>query len=165
MILRHHSTQVFITILNLIASLLYLLIHIAPSTSAYPSTQPSPPVFQMTPSVPFAPLANPVKILVGLDQMYPPEKFFAHLNARVAFQSGPQHRDIQKYSTRMSLLHCSLTGSTLNWIDRLPQFYKKDWSSSLLIFEKKTGKNMHTMLISKRFRLFKKMLKMYDIIQ
>ena len=49
----------------------------------------------MIPSIPFARLANPIKILVGLDQMYPSEKFFAHLNARVAFKGGPQHRDIQ----------------------------------------------------------------------
>ena len=63
-------------------------------SSSYPSF-PFPP----TPSVPFAALSDPIKLFDGLDHTYPPEKFLAHLNARVTFQLGPQPVDIQSYLT------------------------------------------------------------------
>ena len=79
----------------------------------------------MTPSVPFAALSEPIKLFDGLDHTYPPEIFFAHLNARVTFQLGPQPIDLQSYLTwhsrRMFLLYCPLTGTASNWYDRLPQ--------------------------------------------
>ena len=88
----------------------------------------------MTPSVPFAALCDSIN-LDGLDHTYPPEEFLALLSARVIFQLGPQPLDIQSYLTwhsrRMSLLCCSLTGTSSNWHDRLPQVDKNDWSSFL----------------------------------
>ena len=84
-------------------------------------------------------MSDPIKIFDGLDHTYPPEKFLAHLSARVTFQLGPQPVDIHSYLTwhsrRMSLLYCSLTGTASNWYDRLPQVYKDDWSSFLQIFK------------------------------
>ena len=71
-----------------------------PSTSAFPFSPPSsqtPPIFQMTPSVHFAALSDPIKLFDGLDHTYPPEKFLAHLSARVTFELGPQPLDIQSY--------------------------------------------------------------------
>ena len=104
-----------------------------------PSSYSSFP-FPTTPSVPFAALSDPIKLFDGLDHTYPPEKFLAHLSARVTFQLGPQPVDIHSYLTwhsrRMSLLYCSLTGTASNWYDRLPQVYKDDWSSFLQIFKK-----------------------------
>ena len=93
------------------------------STSTIPfnssSLQPFPP-FPTTPSVPFAALSDPIKLFDGLDHTYPPEKFLAHLSARVTFQLGPQPTDITSYLTwhsrRMSLLYCSLTGTASNWV-------------------------------------------------
>ena len=82
----------------------------------------------ITPSVPFAALSDPNKLFDGLDVTYPPEKFLAQLSARVTFQLGPQPTDLFAYSTwhhrRTSLLYCSLTGTALNWYDRLPQTYR-----------------------------------------
>ena len=120
------------------------------STSTIPfnssSLQPSPP-FPNTPSVPFAALSDPIKLFDGLDHTYPPEKFLAHLSARVTFQLGPQPTDIHSYLTwhsrRMSLLYCSLTGTASNWFDRLPQVYKDDWSSFLQIFKKQFYSQKH----------------------
>ena len=72
------------------------------STSTIPfnssSLQPFPP-FPNTPSVPFAALSDPIKLFDGLDHTYPPEKFLAHLSARVTFQLGPQPTDIPSYLT------------------------------------------------------------------
>ena len=72
----------------------------------------------MTPSFPFAALSDHIKVSVSLDHTYRPEKFLAHLSARVTFQLGPQHIDRQSYLTlhsrRMSLLFCSLTGTASN---------------------------------------------------
>ena len=120
------------------------------STSTKPfnssSLHPSPP-FPTTPSVPFAALSDPIKLFDGLDHTYPPEKFLAHLSARVTFQLGPQPVDIQSYLTwhsrRMSLLYCSLTGTASNWFDRLPQVYIDDWSSFLQIFKKQFYSQKH----------------------
>ena len=82
-----------------------------------------------------------------MDHTYPPEKFLAHLSARVTFQLGPQPVDIQSYLTwhsrRMSLLYCSLTGTAYNWYDRFPQVYKDDWSSFLQIFKKQFYSQKH----------------------
>ena len=111
-------------------------------SSSYPSFP-----FPTTPSVPFAALSDPIKLFDGLDHTYPPEKFLAHLSARVTFQLGPQPVDIQSYSFwhshRMSLLYCSLTGTASNWYDRLPQVYKDDWSSFLQIFKKQFYSQKH----------------------
>ena len=111
-------------------------------SSSYPSFP-----FPTTPSVPFAALSDPIKLFDGLDHTYPPEKFLAHLSARVTFQLGPQPVDIQSYLTwhsrRMSLLYCSLTGTASNWYDRLPQIYKNDWSSFLQIFKKQFYPQKH----------------------
>ena len=111
-----------------------------------PSSYPSIP-FPTTLSVPFAALSDPIKLFDGLDHTYPPEKFLAHLSARVTFQLGPQPVDIQSYLTwhsrRMSLLYCSLTGTASNWYDRLPQVYKDDWSSFLQIFKKQFYSQNH----------------------
>ena len=80
-----------------------------PSTSAFPFNPPSsqpPPVLQMTPFVLFATLST--KLFDVLDHTYPPEKFLAHLSARVTFQLGPRPLEFQSYLTwnsrRMSLL-------------------------------------------------------------
>ena len=129
-------------------------------SSSYPSFP-----FPTTPSVPFAALSDPIKLFDGLDHTYPPEKFLAHLSARVTFQLGPQPVDIQSYLTwhsrRMSLLYCSLTGTASNWYDRLPQVYKDDWSSFLQIFKKQFySKNTHIMLKLEPFPLLKKIMKM-----
>ena len=111
-------------------------------SSYYPSFP-----FPTTPSVPFAALSDPIKLFDGLDHTYPPEKFLAHLSARVTFQLGPQSVDIQSYLTwhsrRMSLLYCSLTGTASNRYDRLPQVYKDDWSSLLQIFKKQFHSQKH----------------------
>ena len=111
-------------------------------SSSYPSFP-----FPTTPSVPFAALSDPIKLFDGLDHTYPPEKFLAHLSARVTFQLGPQPVDIHSYLTwhsrRMSLLYCSLTGTASNWYDRLPQVYKDDWSSFLQIFRKQFYSQKH----------------------
>ena len=111
-----------------------------------PSSYPSPH-FQMPPSVPFAALSDPNKLFDGLDHTYPPEKFLAHISARVTFQLGPQSVDIQSsltwHSRRMSLLYCSLTGTASNWYDRLPQVYKDDWSSFLQVFRKQFYSQSH----------------------
>ena len=115
--------------------------HSNPHSSSFPTIPPShfQPI-QPTPSVPFAALSDPIKLFDGLDHTYPPEKFLAHLSARVTFQLGPQPLDQQSYLTwhsrRMSLLYCSLTGTASNWYDRLPQVYKNDWSSFLQTFKK-----------------------------
>ena len=94
----------------------------------------------MTPFVPFAALSDPIKLFDGLNHTYPPEKFLAHLSARVTFQLGQPPIDLQSYLTwhsrPMFLLFCSLTGTASNWYDRLPQVYKDDWSSVLQIFKK-----------------------------
>ena len=112
------------------------------SSSSYPSFP-----FPTTPSVPFAALSDPIKLFDGFDHTYPPEKFLAHLSARVTFQLGPQPVDIQScltwHSRRMSLLYCSLTGTASNWYDRLPQVYKDDWSSFLQIFKKQFYSQKH----------------------
>ena len=111
-------------------------------SSSYPSFP-----FPTTPSVPFAALSDPIKLFDGLDHTYPPEKFLAHLSARVTFQLGPQPVDIQSYLTwhsrRMSLLYCSLTGTASNWYDRLPQVYEDDRSSFLQIFKKQFCSQKH----------------------
>ena len=111
-------------------------------SSSYPSFP-----FPTTHSVPFAALSDPIKLFDGLDHTYPPEKFLAHLSARVTFQLGPQPVDIQSYLTwhsrRTSLLYCSLTGTASNWYDRLPQVYKDDWSSFLQIFKKQFYSQKH----------------------
>ena len=68
-----------------------------PSTSAFPFKPPSsqpPLVLQITHSDPFAALSDPIKLFDGLDHIYPPEKFLAHLSAR---------------------------GTASNWYDRLPR--------------------------------------------
>ena len=77
--------------------------------TAYPPLQPlhppqslAPPHFpiqQPTPSVLFAALSDPIKFFDGLDHTYTPEKFLAHLSARVYFQLGPQPLDQQSYLT------------------------------------------------------------------
>ena len=76
--------------------------HSIPSISTVPfnpfSSYPSFP-FPTTPSLPFAALSDPIKLFDGLDHTYPPEKFLAHLSARVTFQLGPQPVDIQSYLT------------------------------------------------------------------
>ena len=128
-------------------------------SSSYPSFP-----FPTTPSVPFAALSDPIKLFDGLDHTYPPEKFLAHLSARVTFQLGPQPVDIHSYLTwhsrRMSLLYCSLTGTASNWYDRLPQVYKDDWSSFLQIFKKQFySQNTHIMLKLKPFPFLKRIMK------
>ena len=83
-----------------------------PQTSTHPfktvTSQPPLLVLPMTPSVPFAGVLDPIKLFDGLGHTYPPEKFLAHLSARVIFQLGSQPLDIQSYLTwhsrRMSLL-------------------------------------------------------------
>ena len=71
------------------------------------------PIQQPTSSAPFAALSDP-QTFDGLH----PEKFLAHLNARVTFQLGPQPLDQQSWhSRRMSLLYCSLTGTASNWYE------------------------------------------------
>ena len=74
--------------------------------------QPPQPVLQMTPSVLFAAASDPIKLLDGLDQLYPPETTIAHLNAGITFQLGPPPLDLQSYITwhtrRMSLACYSL---------------------------------------------------------
>ena len=124
--------------------------HPIPPTSTVPfnsSSLYSSLHFPTTPSVPFAALSDPIKLFDGLDHTYPPEKFLAHLRARVTFQLGPQPVDIQSYLTwhsrRMSLLYCSLTRTAANWYDRLPQVYKDDWSSFLQIFKKQFYSQKH----------------------
>ena len=51
-----------------------------PTTSTFPFNpppfQPPPSVFQMTPSVPFAALCDPIKLFDCLDHFYPPGKHF-----------------------------------------------------------------------------------------
>ena len=93
-----------------------------PSTYTFPFNPPpsqTPPALQITPSIPFAALSNPIKLFDGLDHTYPSEIFLAHLGARVTFQLGPQPLNIQSYLTwhsrRKSLLYCSLTGTASNW--------------------------------------------------
>ena len=118
------------------------------STLAFnPSSTYSSIPFPVTPSVPFAALSDPIKLLDGLDHTYPPEKFLAHLSARVTFQLGPQPVDIHSYLTwhsrRMSLLYCSLTGTASNWYYCLPQVFKDDWSSFLQIFKKQFYSQKH----------------------
>ena len=49
----------------------------------------------MPPSVPSASFSDTIKLFDGLDHTYSPEKFLAHLSARVTFQLGPQPTDIQ----------------------------------------------------------------------
>ena len=120
----------------------------------------------MTPSVPFAALSDPIKFFDGLDHTYPPEEFLAHLYARVTFQLGPQYIDLQYYLTwnsrRMSLLHCSLTGTASNWYDRLPQVYKDEWSSFFhFLGNNSVLKSTQTMLKLKLFPLSKMIMKMF----
>ena len=102
--------------------------------------------------------------------MYPPQKFSAHLSARVTVQLGPQLLDIQtcvtSHSRRMSLLYCSLTGTASNWYDCLTYVYNNEWSSSLPVFENNCIlKHMHTMLNLYHSLLSKKILKMLDIVR
>ena len=63
------------------------------------TSQPPPPVLQMTPSVPFAALPNklPIKLSDDLDHTYPSGKESVKLilSPRVTFQLGPQPLDIQ----------------------------------------------------------------------
>ena len=59
----------------------------------------------MPPSVPFIALSDPIELFDGLDHTYPPEKFLAHLSARVTFQLGPQPVDIHSYLTMLILNH------------------------------------------------------------
>ena len=70
-----------------------------PSNSTYLFNPPSSQPLQMTPSVPFASLSDPIKLFDGLDHTYLPEKVLAHLNAHVTLQLGPQFLDIQSYLT------------------------------------------------------------------
>ena len=49
----------------------------------------------MTPSFRVAALSDPIKRFDGLDYTYPLKIFLADLSARVTFQLGPQHLDIQ----------------------------------------------------------------------
>ena len=84
-----------------------------PQTPTHPfitlNSQPPPPGFPMTPSVPFVATLDPFQLFHDLDHTYPPEKFFAHLSARLTFQLGPHPLDIQSYLTwhsrRMSPLY------------------------------------------------------------
>ena len=77
------------------------LIHSLPTTSL---STPS--------SIPFASLADPIKLFDGRDHTYPRETFLAQLSARVTFQLGPQPQNLTDYtiwhSRRMSLLYLSL---------------------------------------------------------
>ena len=68
-----------------------------PSNSILPFNPPSSypsPHFQMPPFVQFAALSDPIKLFDGLDHTSPPEKFLAHVSARVTFQLSPQPIDL-----------------------------------------------------------------------
>ena len=71
------SIVIFQPLFNLLLYLLTLFHHFTYPFNLPPS-QPSPSVFPMTPSLPFAVLPDPIKL------------FLAHFSARVTFQRGPQ---------------------------------------------------------------------------
>ena len=149
----HRTTLIFLSILLFKTSPLILsnplqtpLIFFPPTSTLAFNPSSTYSSFPVTPSVPFAALSDPIKLFDGLDNTYPPEKFLAHLSARVTFPLGPQPVDIHYltwHSRRMSLLYCSLTGTASNWYDRLPQVYKDDWSSFLQIFKKQFYSQKH----------------------
>ena len=142
-----------------------------PQTSTHPfntlTSLPSSPGLLMIPSIPFAALSDPFKLFDGLDHTYPPEKLLARLSARVTFELGPQHLNIQPYLTwhsrGISLLHCSLTGTASNWYDRLPQEFKNDLSSkfsknNFIVKSMQIMPNLRHFLSLKKVRMFDTML-------
>ena len=101
-----------------------------------------------------------------LDHTYPPEKFLAHLSARVTFQLGPQPIDLQSNLTwpsrRMSLLYCSLSGAASNWNEASHKCIKMiDHPFSKFLRNNSLLKNTHTKLKLKLFPLSKRIMKMF----
>ena len=89
---------------------------------------------------------NPLLSFVSTKNQFRSQNY--HLNAHVTFQLGLQPLDFQSnlkwHARRMSLLYCSLTGTSSRWYDRPPKVQKNYWSSFLqnfkqaILFSKKT---------------------------
>ena len=170
MILVHHSILASIVSLTLLFNfLIYLLVLTPPQTSTPPfytlTFKPPPLVLQMTPSVPFAAMSNPIKHFDSLDHTYPLEKFVAHLGARVTFQLGSQPLNIQSHLTWHVCLSFTVPSQELPLFSMTASLKFMELIGLLFSKISKNNFNLKSMQITPTLKLFlslKKTMKMFD---